>query len=274
MSSKSLFGPLFFLVQRPFKYAGLFREILSRDLSSRYKGAKFGKLWTLITPLAMLAVYTFVFSEVFQARWDIGNDDKLGFAINLFAGITVHALFAECASRATGVIAQHGSYVKRVVFPLWLLTPMVGCSALFHALMSFAILLLAFVLFYGFLHPQVLWLPVLLLPLLLLLLGLVWLISALAVYLRDLAQVVPVVITAMLFLSPIFYPVSALPERFQPWLYLNPLTPAIEQIRALLVQGVMVDWASYGRYLLLCSAIAVVGLLFFQRVKKGFSDVL
>ena len=252
----------------------LLLQLTIQDVASRYKSSFFGLTWVIATPLAMLAVYTFVFSEVFQARWDSGSDDKLGFAINLFAGITVHALFAECVSRATGLIAQHGSYVKRVVFPLWLLAPMVVCSGLFHALMSFAILLLAFLSFYGFIHLQVLWLPVILLPLGLLLLGLVWLLSALSVYLRDVGQLVPVVITAMLFLSPIFYPVSALPERFQPWLYLNPLTPAIEQIRALLVQGQMVDAGSYLAYLGLCALIALLGLLFFQRVKKGFSDVL
>ncbi|SDU35992.1 ABC transporter permease [Halopseudomonas salegens] len=255
-------------------YLNLLRQITLRDILSRYKGAAMGLVWSFVTPLAMLVVYTFVFSEVFGARWHVGSDDRVGFAINLFAGLIVHGAFAECASRATGLIAQNQNYVKRVVFPLWLLSPMVMLSALFHAMISFLVLLLAFAWFYGFVHWQVIFLPIVLLPYVIFLLGVIWLLSALGVFLRDIGQVMPVLITAMLFMAPVFYPVNALPEAFQGWLYFNPLTPAIEMIRALLVVGELPSLALYCKYSLASALAAACGLAFFLRVRKGFADVL
>lgn len=249
-------------------------QMAARDVSARYRGSIMGLLWSFVTPLAMLVVYTFVFSEVFQARWNAGSDDKVGFAINLFVGLILHGLFAECASRSTGLVAQHSSYVKRVVFPLWILAPVTLISALFHSFISFAVLLVAFAFFYGFVHWQALLLPVLLLPLSLMMLGMIWLLSAVSVFVRDIAQVVPVVVTAMLFMAPVFYPVTALPEAYQGWLAYNPLTPAIETIRALLIEGEVVSWRSYLRYLMAGVVAALIGFVFFARVRRGFADVI
>lgn len=252
----------------------LLLQMARRDVEARYRGTAMGVLWSLVTPLAMLIVYTFVFSEVFGARWSTSTDDKVGFAINLFAGLIVHGLFAECASRATGMILQHSSYVKKVVFPLWLLGPVILGSALFHACISFLVLFAAFVFFYGFLHWQIVLLPFVLAPFLVMLLGVVWLLSAAGVFLRDIGQLMPVVITAMLFMAPVFYPVSALPEGYRDWLYLNPLTPAIEMARDLIISGEIPDLASYVKYLAMCLAVAVGGYAFFIRLKKGFADVI
>lgn len=252
----------------------LFWQLTRRDIQERYRGTAIGVLWSLITPLAMLIVYTFVFSEVFRARWTVDSDDKVGFAMNLFAGLIVHGLFAECAGRSSGLIRQHSSFVKRVVFPLWLLAPVLLGSALFQAFVSMLVLLAAQILFYEFIHWQVVWLPVILLPLIILMLGMVWFIAALGVYLRDIGQVIPVVVTAMLFMAPVFYPVSALPEAYQSWLYLNPLTPAIEMVRGLIVEGQLPSLLAYGQYLSVCLLVACLGWGFFSRVQKGFADVI
>lgn len=233
-----------------------------------------GLFWSLLSPIVMLAVYTFVFSVVFKARWGIGADDKTAFAMNVFAGIIVHGFFAECASRSPGLMLQYTSYVKRVVFPLWILPPVVIASALFHFAVSLGVLLLAHLLIQGFVYWQVLALPLIMLPLLLISLGVSWFLTALGVFLRDIGQIIPVLMTVMMFMAPVFYPVSALPEAYQGWLYLNPLTPAIEMTRALLLSGTFPSASDYLLYLLGGIACAAVGGLFFQRARRGFADVL
>lgn len=252
----------------------LILQLSRRDVAARYRGAVMGLFWSLLSPMVMLVVYTFVFSVVFKARWDIGSDDKSGFAMNVFAGIIVHSFFAECVSRAPGLMQQYSSYVKRVVFPLWILPPVVMVSALFHFCISVVVLLLAQVLLHGFVHWQVLALPVLLLPLMLIVLGGGWFLASLGVFLRDIGQVIPVFVTVMMFMAPVFYPVSALPEAYQGWLYLNPLTPAIEMMRALLLAGELPTFGSYMLYLLLGLCCAGLGGLFFKRTRRGFADVL
>ncbi|MES2817380.1 MAG: ABC transporter permease [Pseudomonadota bacterium] len=255
-------------------YLYLIMQLSRREVASRYRGSVMGLFWSFLAPIVMLVVYTFVFSVVFKARWGTGGDDKASFALNLFAGIIVHGLFAESVTRAPGLMLQHASYVKRVVFPLWILPPVTVVSALFHALISVVVLLAAQVLIYGYVHWQVMALPVLLVPLILVVLGVSWLLAALGVFLRDLNQLVPMIVMVMMFMSPIFYPVSALPEAYQSWLYLNPLTPAIEMIRALVLEGQLPEWRSFAVYLAAGILSAGLGLAFFARVRRGFADVL
>ncbi|MET1079725.1 MAG: ABC transporter permease [Pseudomonas sp.] len=252
----------------------LILQLSRREVASRYQGSVMGIFWSFLAPVVMLVVYTFVFSVVFKARWGVGSDDKASFALNLFAGIIVHGLFAECVTRAPGLMLQHASYVKRVVFPLWILPPVTLVSALFHAFISVVVLLAAQALLYGYVHWQVLLLPLLIVPLVLVVLGLSWTLAALGVFLRDISQLVPMIVMVMMFMSPIFYPVSALPEAYQSWLYLNPLTPAIEMVRALILEGRLPAWEGFALYLLAGVACAGIGLGFFARVRRGFADVL
>lgn len=233
-----------------------------------------GILWSLVSPVVMLVVYTFVFSVVFKARWGVGGEDKLAFAMNVFAGIIVHGFFAECANRSPGLMLQYSSYVKRVVFPLWILPPVVLVSALFHALISLSVLLIAHTFIYGSIHWEVLALPIVMLPLILVSLGVSWFLASLGVFLRDIGQIIPVLMTVMMFMAPVFYPVSALPEAYQGWLYLNPLTPAIEMMRGLLLNGTLPALADYASYLAGALVCAGVGALFFKRTRRGFADVL
>lgn len=252
----------------------LIMQLGRREIASRYRGSVMGILWSLLSPMIMLVVYTFVFSVVFKARWGIGGDDKASFAMNVFAGIIVHGFFAECVSRAPGLMLQYVSYVKRVVFPLWILPPVVLVSALFHSAISIAVLLVAQLLIQGFVHWQVIALPLVMLPLVLVVLGVSWFLTALGVFLRDIGQIIPVFITVMMFMAPVFYPVSALPEAYQGWLYLNPLTPAIEMMRALVLAGHLPSVGDYLLYFGLGLACALLGGLFFRRTRRGFADVL
>lgn len=249
-------------------------QLCQRDIASRYRGSALGGLWAILSPLLLLVIYTFVFSVVFQARWGTVNSSKTFFALNLFAGMILHGFLGECMSRASGTIVQHGNYVKRVVFPLHLLPLTLLGSALFHACISLAILIVAHAALGGSLGWQMLGLPVVLLPLLIFSLGLAMALAALGVFIRDLGQLMPMLITIMLFTAPVFYPVSALPEAFQGWLRLNPLTTPIEMTRALLFEQQWPALIVYGHSLLVALGMLLVGGFIFKRLRPGFADAL
>lgn len=249
-------------------------QLTRRDIASRYRGSSLGLLWTILSPLILLAIYTFVFSVVFQARWGQSSENKAFFALNLFAGMILHGLLTETMSRSCSIILQHSNYVKRVVFPLQLLPLTALLSAFFHATTSLLILVVACVLVQTPLHWQLLGLPVVILPLLLYTAGLSWLLAALGTFIRDLGQIMPMISTIMLFTAPVFYPISALPERFQSWLTLNPLTTPIEMLRALLFDQQWPDPVIYMQSLLVACGMLLAGRLLFNRLRSGFADAI
>ncbi len=266
---------LFHLQGHFWRHRHLIWQMARREVIGRYRGSVLGLLWSFFNPLLMLAVYTFVFSVVFQARWGQGESGgRAEFAIILFAGLIVFNLFAEVINRAPGLIVSHANYVKKVVFPLEILPVVAAGSALFHTLVSLAVLLLAFALIHHSLPWTVLLFPVVLLPLVVLTIGLAWFLASLGVFLRDVAQTVGILTTALLFLSPIFFPASALPEMIRPFLFLNPLALVIEQTREVLIWGRVPDWLGLALYGVISLMVAGAGLLWFQKTRKGFADVL
>ncbi|PZA09401.1 ABC transporter permease [Rhodopseudomonas palustris] len=254
--------------------AGLLWELTKRDFVQRYKGSVFGVAWSLFTPLLMLAIYTFVFSVAFKARWGTADDGKIGFAIVLFSGLIVHGLFAECLTRAPSLITANPNYVKKVVFPLEILPLVTMGSALGNFAVSLAVLLVFCLLSGTPLHATGLLLPVLLLPLLLTILGLSWMLASLGVYLRDFAQLIGMVTTIALFLSPIFYPITALPPLFQSLLVLNPITLPVITLRSALLWGDSINWLAWTISLIAGAAIFYFGFVWFQKTRRGFADVL
>jgi lipopolysaccharide transport system permease protein len=253
---------------------GLIQASAKREVLGRYRGSALGLLWSFFNPLFMLAVYTFVFSEVFKARWNPASESKTEFALVLFSGLIVFNLFAECINRAPSVILSNPNYVKKVVFPLEILPFVTLLSALYHALMSLGVWLAAYLLLFGIPHASALLLPLILLPFLLFIMGLSWVLASLGVFLRDVSQFIGVVVTTLMFLSPIFYPASALPEGYRQLLYLNPLTPVIEMTRDILYWGKLPDFAMLAIYWLATGVIAWLGFAWFQKTRKGFADVL
>lgn len=254
------------------------RELITastrREVLGRYRGSIMGILWSFLNPVFMLLVYTFVFSVVFKARWNADSDSKTEFALVLFAGLIVFNLFAECVNRAPGLILSNVNYVKKVVFPLEILPWVTLGSALFHTLISLAVWIIAYFILFGMPHVTVLLLPLVILPLLLFVMGVTWGLSSLGVYLRDVSQFIGVVTTVLMFLSPIFFPTSALPEEYRHLLLLNPLTPAIEQARDVLFWGKVPDMLILLVYFLVATFIAWLGFAWFQKTRKGFADVL
>jgi len=262
------------MIASPWRNRYLLKKSIQREVSGRYRGSFLGILWSFFTPLFMLSVYTFVFSVVFRARWSGGSGSKTEFALILFAGLMVFNLFAECVNRAPTMILGHSDYVKRVIYPLEILPLITLGSALFQTLVSFGVWLLAYCILFGLPKLTVLLLPVVIMPLIFLILGISWWLAALGVYLRDVSQIIGIITTAMLFLSPIFYSASRLPENYQKILQLNPLTLIIEHTRGILLWGRMPDAMTLLSQNLIALVICYLGFAWFQKTRKGFADVL
>jgi lipopolysaccharide transport system permease protein len=251
-------------------------KMTKREVVGRYKGSAFGMAWSFFNPVFMLVVYTFVFSEIFKARWGgAGADEsKTQFAVILFVGMIVLGFFSEVLNRAAGLIVGNVNYVKKVVFPIEILPVITMMAALFHSLISVSVLLVAFLLFNGYLHWTVLFAPFVLLPLVILATGLAWMLASLGVFLRDIGQTIAILTTVLTFLSPVFFPVTAVPERFRPFIMANPLTFIIEQARDVLIWGRQPNWAGLVVYTLVATLVAWAGFAWFQKTRKGFADVL
>ena len=248
--------------------------LIRREIVGRYKGSLMGLLWSFFNPVLMLAVYTFVFSVVFKSRWAGGSESKTEFALVLFAGLIVFNIFAECISRAPGLVLGNANYVKKVVFPLEVLPLATLGASGFHFLVNLVVWLIFYLLFRGFPPATILLLPVTLLPMLLLTMGFSWLLASLGVYLRDVAQVVGVLVTVLMFMSPIFYPIQALPESFQPIMHMNPLGSIIEQARNVMIWNRGINWSTWNLQMTLAGLTCWLGFAWFQKTRKGFADVI
>ena len=250
-------------------------QMVRREVVGRYKGSVLGIFWSFLNPALMLIIYTFVFSVVFKARWGVNTDEtKTQFAIILFVGMVVHGLFAEVINRAPSLIISNVNYVKKVVFPLDILPSVAMGAALFHSFVSLGVLIVVFVIFNGYLNWTAIFIPFVLLPLIILTLGFALMLASLGVFLRDLGQTTGIITMAMLFFSPIFYPVTSLPVELRPWLMANPLTFIILQAREVLIWGHSPDWAGLGIYTIVATFVAWAGYAWFQKTRKGFADVL
>jgi lipopolysaccharide transport system permease protein len=252
----------------------LLHQLVRRELYDRYGGSALGIAWALMVPISMLAIYTFVFGFVFRARWVGAGDDPFSFSLFLYCGLLPFQFLSDTLCRAPALIHQHGALVKRIAFPMPLLAVAMTAAAAVHMTIGLGVLTV----FAWFVHgrialPALLALPAIF-PLVLAGLGLVWIISASAVYFRDLAQAVPALMPVLLFLSPIFYPLSAVPAVMREWMLLNPLTSVIENIRSVVVTGATLEPVSMLTGMVFGSVLAFAGFLWFSRLQPGFADVL
>ena len=257
-----------------FKNRSLIFQMTKREVIGRYRGSMLGIAWSFFNPLIMLAVYTIVFSTVFQAKWGAGSDSKTEFALVLFIGMIVHSVLAESMNSSPTLMLRNVNYVKKVVFPLEIFPWVVLGSTLFHACISIIVWGLFYLIVNFSLQWTFIFLPLILLPLVLFSLGVSWILASLGVYIRDIGQMTGVLTTILLFMSPIFYPASRLPEPYQTIIYLNPLTFVIEQSRDVLIWGNVPDWSGMTIAYIVSMLVAWTGFVWFQKTRKGFADVL
>lgn len=251
-------------------------QLTKREILGRYKNSVLGLVWAFLQPLIMLAVYSFVFAVIFRARWGSGPEPEgqLEFALTLFCGLIAFNIFAENITRAPLLVVDNPNYVKRVIFPVHLLPISVLAASLVHGAISIAILLAWSQALHPHLPTMLPTLPLVLLPLVLLSLGVSWFLAAIGVYLRDLHNAIGPATQLLMFLSPVFYPLSAIPEPYRSWMELNPLTSILDNIRRVLVWNQSPDFASLALQSLLTGLLAYGSYRWFRRAQKGFADVI
>lgn len=253
----------------------LIHQLTVRDIMGRYKGTYLGIFWSVLLPLFMLLIYTFVFSVVFKAKWGISqSESRIEFALTMFCGMIPYMLFSDCLNKAPSLITGSQNYVKKVVFPLEILPITVLCSTFIHSLISLCLLLVGVIFFMGTTTWTIIFLPVLFIPLFAFILGFSWLLASLGVFIRDIGHSVGVFTQVLFFLSPIFYPISAVPENFQIFMFINPLTVIIESFRAVIIWGTMPNWYSLLWVTAISFCVLIGGYLWFIKTKKAFADVI
>jgi lipopolysaccharide transport system permease protein len=254
----------------------LIKELSKREITNRYKGSFLGLFLALLIPLAMFVVFAFVFGEIFRAKWPKTtlDSDMASFSINLFIGLSIFWFFSEIISRAPILFSSVPNYIKKVIFPLWILPFVSLFGSLFHLIIYFIIIIIALLLAGGSLHLSVISIPIIIVITFPLLIGISFLLGSLGVYIKDINIITGVVINLLIFLSPVFYPLSNISKNLQ-WLFkLNPVTLIIEQCRIILIDGKWPQWTSLVYYFSASLLIFFLGYWVFKTTRKGFADVI
>ncbi|HXD29780.1 MAG TPA: ABC transporter permease [Pyrinomonadaceae bacterium] len=248
-------------------------SLARRELMARYKGSALGVIWALLTPVVMIVIFTFVFANVFGARFG-ASGSPWDYALYLFCGLLPWNMFQEALIISATTVVSHANLVKRVVFPLETLPMAQSFAALANQLFGTVALLIAIVIIRQEFHVTAFWLPVLLLPQLIATLGAAWLIASLGVFLRDIAQGISLFLMAWMYLTPILYPETIIPERYRFYSRLNPFTALVRSYRRILIEGAAPDWLGLGYFSIFAVALFLFGYWWFAKSRKNFADVI
>lgn len=252
-------------------------SLTRRDLAERFQGSLLGPLWYFITPAILILTYTLVFGVVFKVRMPFaraGQSSNVEFGLFLFSGLLIFTVFSDVVSRSTSLVVSKPNFVKKIVFPLEILSVVTVLSALAGGLLSFALLLVATLALTGGLAATSVLYPIALLVMVPMLVGLSWFLAALGTYVRDVAQIIGLLLTVVLFLSPVFTPLSAFPEAVRAYLRLNPVSIPIELGHLTFFLQAAPPIAVTSAYLACAVAVMSLGWAFFQKTRTGFADVL
>jgi lipopolysaccharide transport system permease protein len=248
-------------------------QLTRKEVVGRYKGSLLGLAWSFLQPLCLLFIYTAFFSEVFHARW-AATSGKGAYATALFAGLIIYTVFAECITRGTQLIVGNASYVTKVVFPLEILPWVSSLTAIYHALISVLVLVVFVWWFNGRVPATFVLFPIVLVPLVLLSTAAGWLLASIGVYARDMGQTTSLIVIALLYTSPVFFPLAQASAGMRVVMHLNPLTFLIEQTRAVMLWDQRPDWSGLASYSAVCMMACWLAYAWFQRTRGGFIDVL
>lgn len=263
------------ILRHLWQHKELIGQLTRREVLQRYKGSYLGLAWGFLQPLFLLGVYTFVFSVILGIKWGIAvQDDRLGFAIVLFCGFLTFNILGDVANAAPGLILGHPNFVKRVIFPLEVLPVVKLLGTLVHACFGLGILFLGMVIGHHPFHWTILLFPLVWFPMAMFSMGCGFLLSSLGVFIRDIGATVGVLVSVFLFMSPIFYPLEAVPDKFRPYCQINPIAIYVEDARRVILWGELPDWPWFFAGLALSIVVMVSGFVFFMRSKKAFADVI
>jgi lipopolysaccharide transport system permease protein len=252
---------------------GLIRNFVVRDLRSRYVGSFMGFFWSVIHPIVLLGSYTFVFMGIFKIR-PLPDSGTTSFPLFLFCSILPWLFFQDVLQRSSTVIVDNANLVTKTLFPTEVLPLTVLLAGVVNHVIGFAILLSVLLLSIGKLSMLVLLVPVYFVVLAIFTLGLAWMVAALNVFVRDVAQVLSVVLTFWFWFTPIFYSVEQFPKRFVFVVRWNPLAHFVGGYRDCLLRQQLPDLGTLAVLAVVSAALFAAGGLFFRHVKREFVDVL
>src|SRR5215831_7860321 len=266
---RTVWRPLWQLPRR----IDLIISLTRRELAARYRGSLLGLLWTLVTPIVMIAIFTIIFAGLFKAKFG-ASSSRWDYALYLFCGLLPWNAFQESVQLSTTTIVAHANLVKRVVFPLETLPVSLSLAAVFNQLFGTVVLVGATGLLRHEIHVTLIYLPVILIPQIIATLGAAWLVASLGVFVRDIVQGIGLVLMAWMYLTPIIYPESIVPENYRRIINFNPFTPLIRNYRRLILDGLAPDWWGLGYFLGFAVLLFLFGYWWFARTRKNFADVI
>ena len=269
IARRAVWRPLWELPRR----FDLIASLTRREIAARYKGSVLGIIWAVVTPVVTIAVFTLIFAGIFGARFG-ASGSGWEFALYIFCGVLPWTAFQEAVQLSSQKIVSQANLVKRVVFPLEILPVAQTFASLANQLFGTIALLIMALIIQRTMHPTILWLPVLVVPQLLLTFGAAWLVASLGVFLRDIVQGVALLLMVWMYLTPIIYPESIVPERFRPLINLNPFTPLIRSYRNIMLEGASPDWRGLAYFTGFALIIFIFGYWWFARTRKNFADVI
>ena len=251
----------------------LILSLTKRELAARYRGSALGVAWAVLTPIVMIAIFTIIFAGIFKARFGAGSS-QWDYALYLFCGLLPWNAFQESVQLSSSTIVGHANLVKRVVFPLETLPVSLSLAAVANQMFGTVALLLAAILLRGELRATIVFLPVLVIPQLFATLGAAWLMASLGVFVRDIVQGIALLLMAWMYLTPIIYPESLVPERYLGIVNLNPFTPLVRNYRRIILDGGMPDWRGLAYFVAFAAVSFILGYWWFARTRKNFADVI
>lgn len=254
-------------------HRSLIWRFVVRDLQARYRGSIGGGVWSVVQPLILLVLFNFVFAEILKVR--LGPEVGIAsFPLFLFCGILPWQALQESLVRSASTLLEHSSLIKRTLFPVEVLPVTLAASGIVTQMIGTAILVAALLLTGHGLGVAALALPILVALQFVLMVGLGWILASLNVFVRDIGQVLGLILTLWVFLTPIFYPPSLYPERFAFLVALNPLALLVEGYRDILLRGVIPPVATFLTLGFLGAATYMAGHWVFARLRPGFPDVV
>lgn len=256
-----------------FGFRTLIKLMVKRDFQSRYRGSLLGALWPLIHPVGHLLLYTFVFCVVLKVRF--GQDGSTGnFALYLMSGLLAWGAISESLARSTTCVLEVPNYVKRVVFPVEIIPLVVAISALTTQLGGMLILSLCAGVYQQSLHASLLYIPMIMLPQIMFMVGLSWILASLGVYVRDIRHLMSLALSAWMYMTPIVYPASALPENLRFLIWINPVAGMVGDYRRVMLEGKAPDFGIFAVYSAVSIVLFFAGYYFFMKTKRSFADVM
>jgi lipopolysaccharide transport system permease protein len=256
----------------------LIRQFSRREISEKYRQTFLGLFWFVLTPLLYLTAFSLVFGYILPGRREtwahLQGTSELDFVVAIFSGLIVYWLFNETVVQSTNLMPRHRNLVTELKFP----TEILMWSSIFTSLFGFFVHLIFFVVLYvlwiGPLPWTMLLLPIVLLPLLVMLMGLGWILAAFSALVRDISQLAAVGVTAMLFVSGVFFPATIVPGQYRELFLLNPVARSIDDVRALLFEQSLPVWHELGVYMLISSLVMLLGFRIFKRLQPRFAEHL